>query len=103
MSRVFSTIDIKLKPEHRDAYLDAVRDLIVRDHAEQEDLISYELYQDPDDPCHCLITLCWNDERAHQAYMQSAGLKAFFEETQAYLAEAVLSRFFSVKSEQSLL
>ena len=102
MKELFSIIEIDIRPQHREAYLEAARALIDK-HREDPGLIRHEIHVSPENPCHCVVTIAWRDEEALRAHFESSSLKDYMRATAHCVARPSVYRTYSVETEQTLL
>ncbi|MDJ0932583.1 antibiotic biosynthesis monooxygenase [Breoghania sp.] len=102
MTDLFTIIEIRIKPPHREAYLQAARAFLDKRRV-NDDWTHHTTHIDAADPCHCVITVRWHDEDKMKAHFTSSELKAFSAETESYLAQPAIYRTFTIEIARTLL
>ncbi|WP_170122160.1 putative quinol monooxygenase [Breoghania corrubedonensis] len=102
MKELFSIVEVDLKPQYREVYLEAARAMIDA-HRADPGLIAQAIHVSPTDPGHCIITIAWRDAHALKAHCDSQSLKTFLKETAPFVARPSIMRTYSIEKEQTLL
>ncbi len=102
MSNLFSIVELNIKPQERDAYMDALRALI-SDSRTTGAIVSHKLHIAPHNPSKCVVTVRWASKDAMSDYQNGDLIKNFMNETAFCLADPSIYKTFTIESEQTLL
>ncbi|MEI2387315.1 antibiotic biosynthesis monooxygenase [Breoghania sp. JC706] len=102
MTKLYSIIQIDTKPEYREAFLRAARELIDR---LQDELgrLEHAIHASPTTPCQLIVTIRWHDKEAMAAHFASRHLQDYLKETAPYVAQPSVYRTFTIETEHTLL
>ena len=102
MTKLYSIIQIDTKPEYREAFLRAARELIDR-LQDDPGRLEHAIHASPSNPCQWIVTIRWRDEEAVAAHFASRHLKDYMKETAPYVAQPSFYRTFTIETEHTLL
>lgn len=77
---------IKVKPEHREAFLAKTKEVTAGTLAE-EGVLSYRLYEDAEQPNSFVMLETWKDHQAIQSHQESAHFQRFMADVQVMMSE----------------
>ena len=86
---------IKIKPEHRETFLEQVKDVIAGSQSEEGN-ISYNLYEDTEQVNAFVMLEEWKDQEATEFHRETSHYKNFMKNVQSILSGSVSVKRYEV-------
>lgn len=86
---------IKIKPEHRETFLEQVKDVIAGSQSEEGN-ISYNLYEDTEQVNAFVMLEEWKDQEATELHRETSHYKNFMKNVQSILSGPVSVKRYQV-------